>query len=127
LFESFVIVNGKRTSRRAMVTLSKLCNVEKRQCTDAEVSGIVNDERVGFYANIMCSLSNRGRGANRQLFFFTLLAQAWGLSRTGMEFFNSFNVVLAPRSFDQELTTFCSTVIERERFAACAESRLLIC
>ncbi len=78
---------------------------------------IVNDERVGFFSSVISSLANRGRGANRQLFYFTLLAQARGLSRTGMEFFNSFNVVLAPRTFDLELKTFLSRVDERERSA----------
>ena len=83
-----------------MVALAKLCKDEGRHCTDLEVSGIVSDERVGFFADVMCGLANRGRGANRQLFFFTLLAQARGLSRPGMEFSNSLNVVVAPRIYE---------------------------
>ena len=101
-----------------MVALAKLCKDEARHCTDAEVSSIISDERVGFFADVMCGLANRGRAANRQLFFFTLLAQARGLSRTGMEFLNSLNVILAPRTYDLELNTFFNTVIERERSAA---------
>ena len=68
LFESFVTIKGKRTSRRAMVALAK-CKDEGRHCTDLEVSGIVSDERVGFFADVMCGLANRGRAANRQLLF----------------------------------------------------------
>ena len=70
----------------------------------------------------MCGLANRGRGANRQLFFFTLLAQARGLWRPGMDFLNSLTVVLAPRTYDLELKTFFNTVIERERSAACVRN-----
>ena len=101
-----------------MVALAKLCKDEARHCADAEVSGIVSDERVGFFADVMCGLANRGRAANRQLFFFTLLAQARGLSRTDMEFLNSLNVILAPRTYDLELKTFFNTVIERKRSPA---------
>ena len=93
LFENHVVINGKRTSRRALLALAKLCTRENRLCVAAEAAEIV-----------------RGRSANRQLFFFTLLAHARGLSRTGMELFNSLNVCLAPRTFDLELATFMNSV-----------------
>ena len=76
---------------------------------------ILAAERVGFFCAMLAMLGNRGRSANRQLFFFTLLAQARGLSRTGMELFNTANVCLSPRSFDLELATFLVTVGERQR------------
>ena len=60
-------------------------------------------------------LANRGRSANRQLFFLSLLAQAKGLSRTGMEVFGQMNMCLSPRAFDLELGSFLSRVEERER------------
>lgn len=115
LFEHFVVVFGKRTSRRAMSALIKLCDQEQRECTDAESAALIRDERVGFCCSVLCGLANRGRSANRQLFFFTLLAQARGLSRTGMEVFHGMNVCLSPRSFDLELGTFMSTVAEQQR------------
>ena len=60
-------------------------------------------------------LANRGRGANRQLFFLSLLAQAKGLSRTGMEVFAQMNMCLSPRTFDLELASFLGQVTERRR------------
>jgi hypothetical protein len=74
LVESFVTIKGKCTSRPAMVALAKLCKDEGRHCTDLEVSGIASDERIGFFADVMCGLANRGRAANRQLFF---LSRCW--------------------------------------------------
>ena len=112
LFENHVVVNGKRTSRRALLALAKLCARENRLCVPAEAAEIVVDERVSFFSTVLSALHCRGRSAYRQLFFFTLLAQARGLSRTGMEFFNSLNVCLAPRTFDLELATFMNSVAE---------------
>ena len=116
LFENFVVTTGKRTSRRALVALSKLCLQEQRECTDLEADQILADERVGFFSFVLMSLGNRGRSANRQLFFMSLLVHARGLSRSGMEFQSRMNVCLAPRTFDLELATFLSTVELRERF-----------
>lgn len=118
LFENFVATNGKRPSRRAILALAKTCHHEQRECTADEAEAIVANERVGFVFSILAALKNRGRSANRQLFFFTLLAQARGLSRAGIECFNALNVCLAPRTFDLERDTFLSTVAERQRFAA---------
>ena len=47
----------------------------------------------------------------------SLLVQARGLSRSGMEFQSRIKVCLAPRTFDLELATFLNTVELRERFA----------
>ena len=110
------MTTGKRTSRRALVALSKLCLQEQRTCTDLEADTILADERVGFFSFVLMSLSNRGRSANRQLFFMSLLVQARGLSRSGMEFQSRMNVCLAPRTFDLELATFLNTVELREQF-----------
>ena len=117
LFENFVATTGKRTNRRAILALAKLCLQEQRECTDLEADTILADERVGFFSFVLMSLSNRGRSANRQLFFMSLLVQARGLSRSGMEFQSRMNVCLAPRTFDLELATFLNTVELRERFA----------
>ena len=111
------MTTGKRTSRRALVALSKLCLQEERECSDIEAEQILTDERVGFFSFVLMSLGNRGRSANRQLFFMSLLMQARGLSRSGMELQSRMNVCLAPRTFDLELATFLSTVELRERFA----------
>jgi hypothetical protein len=115
LFESFLVTNGRRTSQRDMLSLAKKCHRQNRQCSADEAASLVEAERVGFYFNMLSVLASRGRSANRQLFFLSLLAQAKGLSRTGMEVFVAMNVCLAPRTFDLELTTFLSTVEERER------------
>ena len=109
LFENHVVINGKRTARRALLALAKLCTRENRLCVAAKAAEIVEDERVSFFSHVLCTLHSRGRSANRQLIVFSLLAQARGLSRTGMEFFNSLNVCLAPRSFDLELATFMNS------------------
>ena len=115
LFESFLVTNGKRSSQRAMLALAKTCLSEERECTADEAAELVAAERVGFYYSMLNVLGNRGRSANRQLFFLSLLAQAKGLSRTGMEVFAAMNVCLAPRTFDLELGSFLSKVEERER------------
>ena len=115
MFESFLVTNGRRTSQRDMLSLAKKCHRQNRQCSADEAASLVEAERVGFYFNMLSVLASRGRSANRQLFFLSLLAQAKGLSRTGMEVFAAMNVCLAPRTFDLELTTFLSTVEERER------------
>jgi hypothetical protein len=70
LFENFAVTSGKRTSRRAIVALAKLCAQEKRKCTDLESDHILAVERVGFFSYILMCLANRGRSANRQLFFY---------------------------------------------------------
>ena len=113
LFENHVVINGKRTSRRALLALA-MCTREHRLCVADEAAEIVEDERVSFFSTVLSALYSRGRSANRQLFFFTLLAQARGLSRTGMEFLNSLNVCLAPRTFDLELATFMNSVAESQ-------------
>ena len=83
LFENFIATNA---SRRALPALAKTCNQhKKRVCAPAEAAELVAAERVGFFCGMLALLGNRGRGANRQLFFFSLLVQARGLSRTGME------------------------------------------
>lgn len=115
LFESFLVTNGRRTSQRDMLALAKTCRREARHCTAEEAAALVTAERVGFYFHILSVLASRGRSANRQLFFLSLLAQAKGLSRTGMEVFSAMNVCLAPRTYDLELKTFMSTVDESER------------
>ena len=68
-----------------MLALAKTCHAEERECTADEAAELVTAERVGFYFNMLNVLANRGRSANRQLFFLSLLAQAKGLSHTGME------------------------------------------
>ena len=118
MFENFVAINGRRPARRAMLALAKTCRDEKRMCTAAESDDVVGNERVGFYCSVLAALANRGRAANRQLFFFTLLAQARGLSRTGMEIFNALNVCLPPRTFDLELKDYLNVVELRERLVA---------
>ena len=118
LFESFIVTSGKRKSRRAMLALAKVCRREQRECTAEEAAELVAAERVGFYFSVLNGLANRGRSANRQLFFLSLLAQAKGLSRTGMDVLGAMNVCLAPRTFDLELNTYLVTVAERERSAA---------
>ena len=115
LLEAFVSTNGKRSSRRALAALAKECKQQARQCTVLETAELVDAERVGFFFWILASLSSRGRSANRQLFFVSLLAQARGLSRTGMEFFRAMNVCLPPRTFDLELNTFLVRVEDDER------------
>ena len=107
---------GKRTSRGALVALAKVCLQEQRVCTALEAEQVLADERVGFFSVILVSLGNRGRSANRQLFFMSLLMNARGLSRSGMDFLSKMSVCLAPRTFDLELATFLNTVEERERF-----------
>ena len=98
-----------------MAALAKECKQQARQCTVLETAELVDAERVGFFFWILASLSSRGRSANRQLFFVSLLAQARGLSRTGMEFFRAMNVCLPPRTFDLELNTFLVRVEDDER------------
>lgn len=117
LFESFILTSGKRSSRRSLLALGKLCVAEERECTAEEAAPLVAAEQVGFFFSLLCAMANRGRSANRQLFFMTLLAQARGLSRTGMDIFASMNVCLAPRTFDHELSTFLVSVAEHERSA----------
>jgi hypothetical protein len=124
LFENFVATSGRRTSRRAIVALAKLCHEEKRECTDIESERMLSEERAGFFSFILTSLANRGRSANRQLFFMSLLVQARGLSRTGMEFQSKMNMCLAPRTFDLELATFMNTVELRERWVSSAVNSL---
>ena len=87
LFESFLVIAGRRSSQRAILALAKTCRDEDRECTAEEAEELVATERVGFHFNTLSVLANRGRSANRQLFFPSLLAQAKGLSRTGMEVF----------------------------------------
>lgn len=115
LLENFVATSGHRASRRAILALAKTCREAKRECTMDECKKVIEKERVGFVCSILASLANRGRAANRQLFFFSLLAQARGLSRTGMEFFSSLKVCLPPRTFDLELATFLCSVNESQR------------
>lgn len=115
LFESFLVTAGRRTSQRAMLALAKTCRDEKRECTALEAEELISVERVGFYFSMLSTLANRGRSANRQLFFLSLLAQAKGLSRSGMEVLGAMNVCLSPRTFDLELKTFLFGVEERER------------
>lgn len=99
-----------------MLALAKVCHQQERECTDDEVRALVAAEKVGFYFSILNALANRGRSGNRQLFFISLLAQAKGLSRTGLDVFGSMNVCLSPRTFDLELNTFLSKVDASERF-----------
>ena len=118
LFESFLVTAGRRTSQRAMLALAKTCRDEKRECTAAEAAKLLAAERVGFCFNTLSMLANRGRSANRQLFFMTLLAQSKGLSRTGMDVFSAMNACISPRTFDLELKTFLCVVALRERSAS---------
>ena len=122
LFENFVATSGHRASRRAILALAKTCREGKRDCTVDECKRVIEQERVGFISSLLGSLANRGRAANRQLFFFSLLAQARGLSRTGMEFFSSLKVCLPPRTFDLELATFLHSVNESQRSVIAAWS-----
>ena len=92
LFESFIITNGKRSSSRGLSLLAKICKRENRTCSAAEAADLVAAERVGFYFSVLSALANRGRSANRQLFFLSLLAQAKGLSRTGLKVFGNMNL-----------------------------------
>ena len=115
LFEHFAATGGNRVSRRAVLALAKVCRDEKRECTAQESADLVEDERVAFFFHILSLLKNRGRAANRQLFFVTLLAQARGLSRAGMEFMQSLGACLAPRTFDLELATFMLSVESKQR------------
>ena len=115
LFENFLATCGTRGSRRAILALAKTCGDQKRECTADEAARLISSERVGFFAHILAALSNRGRAANRQLFYFTLLAQARGLSRTGMEVLQALSACLAPRTFDLELVSFLGQVTERRR------------
>jgi hypothetical protein len=117
LLESFIVTNGKRSSRRMLLALAKRCAAEERECTEEEAAPLLAAEQVGFYFFLLSALSSRGRSANRQLFFMTLLAQAKGLSRTGMEVFSAMNVCIAPRTFNLELKTFLCVVAQRERSA----------
>ena len=118
LLESFILTHGKRSSRRSLLALGKLCASEDRGCTADEAAPLLEAEQVGFYFFILSALSSRGRSANRQLFFMTLLAQAKGMSRTGLDLFSAMNMCLSPRTFDAELSTFLFSVAERERSAA---------
>ena len=52
-----------------MLALAKTCHAEERECTADEAAELVTAERVGFYFNMLNVLANRGRSANRQLFF----------------------------------------------------------
>ena len=110
--ESLLVTADRRSSQRAIFALAKTRRDEKRECTAEEAEELVATERVGFHFNL---LANLGRSANRQLFFLSLLAQAKGLSRMGMEVFAAMNVCLAPRTCDLELQTFLVRVEEHER------------
>ena len=104
-----------------MLTLAKSCSEQKRECTADESDQLISSERVGFFAYMLAALSTRGRAANRQLFYFSLLAQARGLSRTGMEVLKALSVCLAPRTFDLELASFLVHVTERRRSSSSHE------
>ena len=95
MFESFLVTAGRRSSQRAILALAKTCRDEERECTAEEAEKLVAAERVGFHFSMLNVLANRGRSANRQLFFLSLLAQAKGLSRTGMEVLGAMNMCLA--------------------------------
>ena len=71
LFESFLVTAGRRSSQRAILALAKTRRVEKRECTAEEAEELVATERVGFHFNLLSVLANRGRSANRQLFFLS--------------------------------------------------------
>jgi hypothetical protein len=96
LFEHFAATGGNRVSSRAVLALAKVCRDEKRAFSAQESADLVADERVAFFFHILSLLKNRGRAANRQLFFVTLLVQARGLSRAGIEFMQSLGACLAP-------------------------------
>ena len=93
LLENFIATSGNRASRTTLLALAKTSSQEKRTCAPAEATELVAAERVGVFCVILVLLGNRGRGVNRQLFFFTLIAQARCLSRTGMELFNTASAV----------------------------------
>ena len=106
---------ARATARSIEVAVAKRCAAEERECTAQEAAPLLAAEQAGFYFFLLSALSSRGRSANRQLFFMTLLAQAKGLSRTGIEVFSAMNVCISPRTFDLELKTFLCVVALRER------------
>ena len=65
MFENHVVVNGKRTSRRALLALAKLCRRENQLCVAAEAAEILEDERVSFFSHVLSALHSRGRSVNR--------------------------------------------------------------
>ena len=99
LVESFIVMNGKRASKRLLIGLDK----KKMKPTRLVSNQLLDEVKVDFYFFCLNAMAARGRAATRQLFFITLLLKARGLSRLGMQLESKMNVCLPPRTFDLEL------------------------
>jgi len=103
MFEFFLTIAASYNERRSWITIRTKCLSVNRVCTDVERQSLIEGSRTSFYFWILGMLASRGRCANKQLFYITLLMQHKGLSRSGMELARSMNFNLSPRTFDQLL------------------------
>jgi len=103
MFEFFLTIAASYNERRSWITIRTKCINLDRVCTDIERQSLIEANRTSFYFWILGMLASRGRCANKQLFYITLLMQHKGLSRSGMNLVRSMNLNLSPRTFDQLL------------------------
>jgi hypothetical protein len=81
---------------------AKLARVDASQFIDEEVEDtLFSSVRVQFYTWVIQSCALRGKSANRQLFYLSVLLQFRGLSRNGLRLISCFNLTLPPSTFDR--------------------------
>ena len=96
LFEWMISVFGAGTSRK---TLGILKTDDHGLDVAIESKRLFHDERVPFFFHVMSALASRGRSANMQLFFITLVMRFRGLSVSGLEMMSKMNIGLGKRTY----------------------------
>lgn len=103
LLETFLTIAASYGQRRTWITIRGKCITSNRVCTAGDRLLLCEGSRTSFYFWVLGMLASRGRSANKQLFYLTLLFQHKGLSRSGMELARQMNLNLSPRTYDELL------------------------
>ena len=103
IFETFIALTGLKKSRGEFTLLKRTCRSAGRMATSSEWGTMEVVSRILFYFNVLATTKNNGNAANRQVFYQTLMLNAQGLARTGIDFARHMRLSLAQTSYDREL------------------------
>ena len=103
LFEFFLTTSASYTLRRKWATVRQELKDDPSKDMSEDFAELLREGGTSFFFHVLSTLASRGRAAQRQLFYMSLVMQHKGLSRSGLLLLSNMNLGLSPRTFDLEL------------------------
>ncbi len=113
---AYIMTNGTFKSRKLFKAELKRIDGDPTHQFDMQLNQqLVDTEKRGFFMYVLTALMGRGQAANAQMFYFTLLINFRGLSRSGMKMLSALNCCIPIATYDAKLKIYVNLQLNKLR------------